>query len=138
MWLYAGDAPSSVPKAELEYPPMLVSGYRPPAAVVALARGLGVAGKEMLAARPHYESFLPGLDEEPAYHETWYHGESFHLGTMVEGHGYNRNGFKLVYHDSQLAALVRWCRRREKRAVTALLIPPVAMLLPSIVTSPCT
>jgi hypothetical protein len=121
MWLYAGDASASVPKAELEYPPMLASGYRPPAAAVALARGLGVAGKEMLAARPNYQSFLPGLDEVPEYHETWYQGSTFHLGTMVEGHGYNRNGFKLVVHDSQdlgAGTMVPTSGKKAKTAVT--------------------
>ena len=121
MWLYAGGTTASVPKAELEYPPMLASGYRPPAAAVALARGLGVSGREMLAARPNYQSFLPGLDETPAYHETWYQGETFHLGTMVEGHGYNRNGFKLVFQDSQdlgAGTMVPSSGKKARTAVT--------------------
>ena len=120
MWLFAGDAPASVPKAELNI--RLCS----PAAIVHRQRQwpwpVAWAWRERNARRtPQLSEFLPGLDQTPAYHETWYQGETFHLGTMVEGHGYNRNGFKLVFHDGQglgAGTMVPSSGKKARTAVT--------------------
>ena len=45
---------------------------------------------------PLYQTFLPGLDKEPEFFETQYFGETFQLGTLAKGNGYDVNGFKLM------------------------------------------
>jgi len=96
VWLYFGDETEVPHHKELEHALFFTSGYRPPAAVTALARKEIETPVEIFASHPAYENFLPGQDEKPAYHETTYIGRHFQLGTMKEGHGYNRNGFKLL------------------------------------------
>jgi hypothetical protein len=96
VWLYFGDAAKKPHGKELEHALFFTSAYRPPAAVTALARKQVETPVEIFASHPEYENFLPGNDERPAYHETTYLGRHFQLGTMKEGHGYNRNGFKLL------------------------------------------
>ncbi len=101
VWLYFGDAQGHPDKPELEHALFFSSAYRPPAAVTALARKSFEQPWELLATHPEYQNFLPGADEAPAYHEFTYFGGTYQLGTMVEGHGYNRNGFKLLVDDRQ-------------------------------------
>jgi hypothetical protein len=96
VWLFFGDAPMSPTKLEKEHAFFFSSAYRPPAAVTALARKQFAEPWELLASHPTYQNFLPGADEEPQYHEFTYFGGTYQLGTMLEGHGYNRNGFKLL------------------------------------------
>jgi hypothetical protein len=100
-WLYFGDAPMEPKHEELEHALFFSSAYRPPAAVTALARKQFTGPWELFASHPTYQNFLPGQDEEPEYHETQYFGGTYQLGTMVEGHGYNRNGFKLLVDDAR-------------------------------------
>lgn len=96
VWLYFGDATGHPDKPELEHALFFSSAYRPPAAVTALARKDFEEPWELLATHPTYQNFLPGGDDKPSYHEFTYFGGSYQLGTMAEGHGYNRNGFKLL------------------------------------------
>ena len=96
VWMYFGDAPMSPTKLEKEHALFFSSAYRPPAAVTALARKQFARPWELLASHPTYQNFLPGADEKPQYHEFTYFGGTYQLGTMPEGHGYNRNGFKLL------------------------------------------
>lgn len=94
--MFFGDAPEPPAESENELAFFFASGYRPPAAVVALARKRFARPAELLASHPTYSNWLPGADERPAYHETMSWGETWQLGTLVEGHGSDVNGFKLL------------------------------------------
>lgn len=119
VWLYFGDEAKMPHHKELEHALFFTSGYRPPAAVVALAQKQFDTPQEVFASHPAYENFLPGQDAKPAYHETTYFGRSFQLGTMKEGHGYNRNGFKLLAdHSKEGVAYVIPVTGRLKGGVT--------------------
>ncbi len=96
VWLYFGGEAKAPHHKELEHSLFFTSDYRPPAAVTAFARKEFQTPLEIFASHPTYQNFLPGQDQAPEYHETTYYGKHFQLGTMKEGHGYNRNGFKLL------------------------------------------
>ncbi|MDP6357835.1 MAG: hypothetical protein QF473_22155 [Planctomycetota bacterium] len=102
--LFFGDAPGNPNHHEKDQVFLICSGYRPPAAVVALARKQFKKPCEMLNSHPHYENWLPGNSDAPLYHETMYYGHSYQLGTMPNGHGYNRNAFKLLIWNSETGA----------------------------------
>jgi len=102
--LHFGDAPSGPPKPALDQVFLICSGYRPPAATIALARKQFAKPFEMLNSHPHYENWLPGKSNAPAYHETMYYAHSYQYGTLPQGHGYNRNGFKILLWNSQTGA----------------------------------
>ncbi|MFW5882639.1 MAG: hypothetical protein ACOCVS_03300 [Planctomycetota bacterium] len=80
------------------------SAYRPPAAVVALARkGFG-RPVEIFASHPHYQYFLPGNDRAPKYHETTWIAETCQMGSLLEGGQYDVNGCKILIDDGEGAA----------------------------------
>ncbi len=119
VWLYFGDEAKAPHHKELEHALFFTSAYRPPAAVTALARKEVETPMEVFASHPAYENFLPGQDGKPAYHETTYIGRFFQLGTMKEGHGYNRNGFKLLAdHPDHGVAYVIPVTGKLKKGVT--------------------
>jgi hypothetical protein len=75
---------------------VLLSAYRPPAAVVALAGDEVTKPWEHLATHPQYNNWVPGGDDEPAYHETLYRSRDFQMGSQVEGGSYDGSGGKIV------------------------------------------
>lgn len=75
---------------------LFLSAYRPPAAVVGLARREHALPCEVLASHPRYNNWVPGGDEAPAYHETQYRSRSFQMGSQVQGGTGDGNGGKIV------------------------------------------
>ena len=73
-----------------------LSAYRPPAAVIALAKKEVPLPCEILATHPTYSNWLPGADAEPACHETQYLSREFQIGTRIEGGSYDGNGGKIL------------------------------------------
>ena len=102
-WLFFGDAPEK-PERELEWAFFFGSGYRPPAATVALARKQFDRPVEILASHPIYSNWLPGNYERPHYHETMAYGKTWQLGSLAQGHAGDVNGFKLLLHDDKFGA----------------------------------
>lgn len=101
LWLYFGDAPQPPrqPDRDDVYP--ITSGYRPPAAVVELARKrLGSQpAVEILATHPPYQNWEPGKPIEPRYWETQFLAPTYQLGTVVAedtGGPWNVCAFKLL------------------------------------------
>lgn len=94
--LYFGDAPLANPQPyrDVLYP--ITSNYRPPEAVVALARKQFPKPVELLNAKPTYETWKPGGEDAPAFHETLYIGHQFQVGALPKGSGGDWNGFKLM------------------------------------------
>lgn len=103
MALYAG-CYGSEPRTRFEHDNahIILSRYRPPAAVVALARkDADLAPFELFAAHSHYDSLRNGADA-PEEYETTYFGGSFQFGTLDRGTGRGDvNGFKAVIRDDK-------------------------------------
>ncbi len=60
-----------------------LSSYRPPLAVVNLARKDLKLPVEHLNTKPTYSHWLPGASDRPLYFETMYLGEHFTLGSVI-------------------------------------------------------
>ncbi|HEX8912744.1 MAG TPA: hypothetical protein VF796_10330 [Humisphaera sp.] len=96
LFLYFGDAP---PAKESDRDDLyhITSGYRPPAAVVELARKNLKEPVEFFATKPAYVNWEPGQPSAPAYWETQYLTRTFQIGTCVAtdtGGPWNVNAFK--------------------------------------------
>jgi hypothetical protein len=99
LWLYFGDTPQPSPDPERDLVHHLTSSYRPPRAVVELARKRVAAPVELLATHPPYRNWKPGEATVPEYFETQFLGRTFQLGTCTSvstGGLWNINAFTLV------------------------------------------
>ncbi len=81
--LYFGDNIDPIPKPELDTLHMITSTYRPPLAVVALARKNFDKPMEILSSKPLYENWKEGKDRQPGYWETTFIGNSYQMGSLV-------------------------------------------------------
>jgi hypothetical protein len=104
LYLYFGDCPVT-PASDRDDLYHITSGYRPPAAVVELARK-NLAGPskpfepiEFFATKPAYVNWSLGKESAPAFWETQFIGSTFQIGTCVAkdtGGPWNINAFKLI------------------------------------------
>jgi hypothetical protein len=105
LWVYFGDAPRKNEQFESDEVHILTSAYRPPAAVVELARKNFARPAEILASKAHYEATTAHeLDKGPQYFETHFFGRTFQLGSLVSGTSAGAsdvNGFKLLAFDGE-------------------------------------
>jgi hypothetical protein len=102
LWLYFGDAKVPNPKPELDSIHVMTSAYRPPQAVVALARKQFAKPTELLITHPTYENWKPGRADQPAYWETTFFGQTYQLGSVVSSFKDADVGpFKLMVQNSQ-------------------------------------
>ncbi|MEH2461156.1 hypothetical protein [Nostoc sp.] len=99
--LYFGDSPLADPQPDSDEVHLFTSSYRPPVAVMALARKQFKKPVELLNSKPTYENWKPGGDNAPQFHETLYFGNSFQLGTLAQGSGGDWNGFKLMAYNQK-------------------------------------
>ena len=81
--LYFGDTTIPNPKPESDTIHLITSTYRPPLAVVALARKQFDRPVELLSTKPVYENWKPGNDEKPGYWETTFFGQTYQMGSLV-------------------------------------------------------
>jgi len=96
-WLWFGDAPMEPPAFESDEIHAITSAYRPPRAVVELARKRFPRPVEILSGKPSYDAFEHPDQAEPTYRETTYFGRTFQFGTLLQGtQDPDVNGFKLV------------------------------------------
>ncbi len=110
LWLYFGDSPRDNQVYESDEVHVLSSGYRPPAAVVHLARKAFDRPVELFASKPIYTA-TTGSDyaSPPEYLETQWIGRTFQMGSLVGGTTAGKtavNGFKIAMIDSQKGAIV--------------------------------
>ncbi len=82
-WLYFGDATLPNPKPELDSLHLITSTYRPPQAVIALARKQFDRPVEILATKPLYENWKPDNDRQPGYWETQFFGQTYQMGSVA-------------------------------------------------------
>ncbi|MGK7933108.1 MAG: hypothetical protein AB4041_16980 [Microcystaceae cyanobacterium] len=82
-WLYFGDTVIPNPRPELDTLHFITSTYRPPLAVVALAKKQFSKPLEILATKPLYENWKEGYDRIPGYWETQFFGRSYQMGSLA-------------------------------------------------------
>lgn len=109
LWLYFGDTSLENTAYESDEVHVLTSGYRPPAAVVELARKNFDAPVELFATKPSYSATTGNdLKSPPEYFETQYFGRTFQMGSLVGGTTAGKtavNGFKIVATDEKRGAI---------------------------------
>ncbi len=109
LWLYFGDAQADNTAYESDEVHIFSSAYRPPVAVVHLARKNFARPAELLASKPSYSATTSNdLKSPPAYFETQYFGRTFQMGSLVGGTTTGKtavNGFKIVVADNQQGAI---------------------------------
>jgi len=81
--LYFGDCPVPDPRPERDQVNLITSGYRPPMAVMGLARKQFRKPVEILSTKPTYENQKPGNDQAPESFETLFFGNTFQIGSFV-------------------------------------------------------
>ncbi len=105
LWVYFGDCPVREHAFESDEVHILTSGYRPPRAVVGLARKEFERPVELFAAKAHYEASVANeLDRGPRYLETQFFGRTYQFGSLVGGTSSGAgdvNGFKIMAYDSR-------------------------------------
>lgn len=83
LWPWFGDTPISDPEGEPDLIHVITSTYRPPPAVVALARKEFDRPVTLQNTKPAYATFEPDAIDEPMYWETVYFGRTFALGSVM-------------------------------------------------------
>lgn len=81
--LYFGDAPWPDPEPDRDDLYQITSAYRPPQAVVLMAKKEFPRPVEILSSKPPYRMWEPGQEFAPRFHETLFIGETFQMGSMV-------------------------------------------------------
>ena len=81
LWLYFGDTVGENPGGHYDDVHHITSGYRPPAAVVELARKHFARPVEVLATKPYYSLWDGESRTRPQYWETTYFGKTYQLGS---------------------------------------------------------
>ena len=101
-WLYFGQNLLPNPEPELDSLYLITSDYRPPQAIVALARKQFEKPVELLSSKPIYENWKEGGDRQPGYWETTFFGNSYQMGSIVARFADGDVApFKLVASNSQ-------------------------------------
>jgi len=108
LWLYFGETPHPPASHEPDLIHAITSRYRPPAAVVTLARKNFPESIEILSAKPDYQVWQGDWkNASPAYYETQYISKSFQFGSLLQGtQDPDVNGFKMTTYSTQYGAQV--------------------------------
>ena len=106
--LYFGASPLPDPAPDRDDVHHATSGYRPPRAVVHLARKEFVVPVETTSSKPPYRLWAPDGAMEPMYRETQFVGAGYQMGTLVSGRpeqAWNPSVFSLVVDDPARGAV---------------------------------
>lgn len=103
-WLWFGDAPKPPHEGEDELTFTYHSGYRPPAAVVALAQKRFARPTDVWSTHPSYQNWLPGQNDAPEARETMGWGETWQMGSLARAGGGDLNGGKILVWNEQTGA----------------------------------
>ncbi|MCC5829586.1 MAG: hypothetical protein JJU36_09085 [Phycisphaeraceae bacterium] len=99
---YFADAPQPDPTPSLEHIHMMTSAYRPPRAVVAMARKKFERPVELLLSHPPYGHYSGQRSaDRPEFHETQYIANTFMLGSLPTGNIGDTNGFKMLTYNQE-------------------------------------
>jgi hypothetical protein len=105
--LYFGDYVGALKQIEPDYIHSITSNYRPPQAVMELARKNFQRPVTMFLSHPTYEHWKPGAAEKPEFYETQHIGNTFLLGSLPTGNPagiWDVNGLKMLVANSQRGA----------------------------------
>lgn len=110
LWVWFGDHPAGkTGHWESDEVHMITSAYRPPLAVVQLARKQVDQPVEIFASKPGYSATTSyRADSSPEYLETQFLGHSFLMGSLTGGtstDGGDVNGFKILAWDKEDGAV---------------------------------
>jgi hypothetical protein len=95
-WLFYGDITAPPRHGKISWVNQILSPYRPPPAVLALARRQFAKPCEILASHPAYQTWLPGKTEAPESHATLFYGETYQIGTRSHASDGNINGLRVL------------------------------------------
>ncbi len=98
--LYFGDS-TVEPDPDYDHVYLITSNYRPPQAVVELARKNFKKPVELQLSHPTYEHFHEGKGNEPEFFEFQYIANSYQLGSLPTGTTGDTNGLKLIAYNSK-------------------------------------
>ncbi len=108
LWLHFGDCPIANEHWESDEVHLITSAYRPPPAVIHLARKNFERPVELFASKPSYSATTGGqMNSSPQYLETMYLGETFLMGSLSSGtsqDGDDVNGFKILWNSKARGA----------------------------------
>ncbi len=93
--LYFGGSDAE-PDADYDHVYLITSNYRPPRAVVGLARKEFAKPVELQLSHPTYEHFQEGKDAEPEFFEFQFIADTYQLGSLPTGTTGDANGLKLI------------------------------------------
>ncbi|MEJ6580888.1 MAG: hypothetical protein QNL68_13975 [Akkermansiaceae bacterium] len=110
LWVWFGDHPSGkMDHWESDEVHQITSAYRPPLAVVELARKHFERPLEIFAAKPSYSATTTyQFESKPEYAETQYLAHSYQMGSLTGGisvDGGDVNGFKILAFDEENGAV---------------------------------
>lgn len=104
-WLWFGGAPQGPTQFESDEAEFVTSGYRPPAAIVELARRNFPRPMTIVSAKPDGSPWNQGVDAKPRFFETQHYGHHFQFGTLRQGtQNPDINGFKILVEHSERGA----------------------------------
>lgn len=95
-WIYYGNLATAPPKPTKSWVNQILSSYRPPMAVMAVAHRKFDTPCELLTSHPTYQTWLPGKNTAPESHGTLFYGGTYQIGTRARGSHYNINGIKTL------------------------------------------
>ncbi len=93
---YFGDYVEDMAKGDRDDVHQMTSAYRPPPAVLALARKQFTKPVEILASKPVYDILRMTPEAGPESFETQYIANTYQLGSLANGSSDDMNGFKLM------------------------------------------
>jgi hypothetical protein len=109
LWVAFGDAPRDNEHWESDEVHQITSAYRPPLAVVKLARKEFAGPVEIFAAKPEYSATTGHrADSEAKYLETQFIANSYQMGSLTGGTSAGKgdvNGFKILARDREQGAV---------------------------------
>lgn len=108
LWVVFGDCPRANDRWESDEVHLITTAYRPPVAVMKLARKEFERPVEILAAKPSYDATTSfKIGSAPEYLETQYIGRSYLMGSLTCGTLPGKsdvNGFKILVYDEEHGA----------------------------------
>jgi len=109
LWVLFGDSPQPNTHWESDEVHLITSAYRPPAAVLALARKQFKKPVEIFASKPSYSATTGfQFESKPEYLETQFIGHSFQMGSLSGGTtpgASDVSGFKILAFDEKRGAI---------------------------------
>ncbi len=89
-YIYYGETPTLDPEVpEKDLYMTLLSHYRPPQAAVEIGKRRCPTKVEQINTKPPYGTFNATAAPMPDFYETMYYGETFHMGSVINGAGVN-------------------------------------------------